>query len=346
MLDRLFRKNKTPPPVGAGALGDDGCFRSTLWFDQPDAHSTIERWQRAGEIDDDLALELRRFVDDGYLTLDLGLDDDLFAEIDATVDRLWRDKPQDVAFAYNSRLTPFCYADEAVHRRPGCRIADLHSYSAAARSLYLHPRIFEVIHRLFGQPAIATQSLYFQYGSFQALHRDPVHVPATPPWHLLAAWVALEDIDPRSGVLAYVPGSHRLPYYRFANGDYRHDASHHSEADDRAMADFDQAQCDAAGLALERFVPKRGSALIWHHSLLHGGPRAEDPDLTRKSFVVHFTTRGENPRRHGEFIEYVPGPDGAPVARLRMVESEALVEAGDAAGFDNPLKRYRVRPPS
>lgn len=346
MLRKLFGSSKPATrdwPVGAAALDERGCFRSDAWYDQPDAHDRIAAWARKGSIDAELAEAFRHFVDRGYLTLDLDLPDRIYTEIDADVDRLWSEKPADVAFAYQSRLTPFVYADETKHRRPGCRIADLHSYSPAAREIYLHPRMFEVVNTLFGEPALATQSLYFQFGSYQQLHRDPVHVPATPPWHLLAAWVALEDIDPRSSVLAYVPGSHRLGYYRFPGGDYRFDAKGHGDAEAQAMAAFEVAQYEAAGLQIETFVPKRGGLLVWHHSLLHGGPKAEDQSLTRKSFVVHFTTRSTMPRRRGELVEMVPDASGQLVSRLRMIETEDVLEQGNAAGFDNPLKKYRVR---
>jgi ectoine hydroxylase-related dioxygenase (phytanoyl-CoA dioxygenase family) len=165
-----------------------------------------------------------------------------------------------------------------------------------------------------------------------------------PPWNLLAAWVALEDIDPRSSVLAYVPGSHRLGYYRFEGGDYRFDAKRHGDAEAQAMADFEQAQCAAAGLEVATFAPPKGGLLVWHHSLLHGGPRAQDSSLTRKSFVVHYTSRDAMASRYGEFVEQVPDRDGNRVPRLRMVETETVLERGEAAGFDNPLKKYRVRP--
>ena len=330
-------------PVGAAALDAEGRFRSSLWFDLPGAHDRIAAWERERRVDEELAAALRQFVDDGFLTLQLALPEELYPAIDADVDRLWRERPADVAFAYQSRLTPFVYADEAEHRRPGCRIADLHSWSPSALDLYLHPRVFEVVNLLFGEPAIATQSLYFQYGSYQLLHRDPVHVPVVPPWNLLAAWIALEDIDPRSSVLTYVPGSHRLGYYRFADGDYRHDARRHGVEDTQAMAAFEAEQCRAAGLSEQTFVPRRGGLLIWHHSLLHGGPRAQDQSLTRKSFVVHYTTRAQARRRRGEFVERVPAADGTLVERLRMVESDEVLERGAAAGFDNPLRKYRVR---
>src|SRR6266516_4337125 len=77
---------------------------------------------------------------------------------------------------------------------------------------------FRFVELIFGAPAIAFQSLYFEYGSQQGLHRDPMFVVTDPPSHLLASWVALEDITPDSGPLAYVPGSQHLPWYEFEPG--------------------------------------------------------------------------------------------------------------------------------
>ncbi len=53
-------------------------------------------------------------------------------QIDADVDRLWRERPWDVAFAYQSRLKLFPLADEPTDRRPSVRISDMHSASSAA----------------------------------------------------------------------------------------------------------------------------------------------------------------------------------------------------------------------
>ena len=78
--------------------------------------------------------------------------------------------------------------------------------------------MFRMVELIYDQPAISFQSLYFEYGSQQALHRDPMFVVTDPPSHLLASWVALEDIAPDSGPLAYVPKSHRLPWFEFEPG--------------------------------------------------------------------------------------------------------------------------------
>ena len=38
------------------------------------------------------------------------------------------------------------------------------------------------------------------------------------------------------------------------------------------------------------FLPKRGDLLIWHGALIHGGTRMQNPQLTRRSFVCHYTS--------------------------------------------------------
>ena len=108
------------------------------------------------------------------------------------------------------------WAEEEHDRRGGCRIHDIHSHCPAALALYLDRQIFDWVRLFLGEEPVAIQSLYFEYGSEQALHRDPVVVPIQSHGHMIAAWIALEDIGPDCGPLIYVPGSHRLPYFETA----------------------------------------------------------------------------------------------------------------------------------
>jgi ectoine hydroxylase-related dioxygenase (phytanoyl-CoA dioxygenase family) len=232
-------------------------------------------------------------------------------------------------------------ADEARERQPSCRIADMHSHSDAALALYLNPTVFREVERVLGEPAVATQSLFFEQGSQQGLHRDPVFVQTKPPSHLVAAWIALEDIDPRSGPLLYVPGSHRLPYFQFAPSEHRFDQSRHGDAEIEAMEEFDRAQYAEAGLEVKSFTPRRGEVLLWHHSLLHGGAGIADPSLTRRSFVIHFSTAADYKQRYQRFVEPVPGPGGETVLRQRIAETARILERDGCRGFDNPLRGYR-----
>jgi phytanoyl-CoA hydroxylase len=332
---------KARKPAADTPLTHDGLLASDLWVDQPDAGKRIDGWLKRGEIDQQTATALGAFVERGYMVFDAGLPERVFDELAADVDRAWSEKPPDLAYSPGGLLRSFAYADAARDRRPSYRIADLYSHSAAALSIYLWPSIFAYVERLLGQPAVATQSLYFEFGSQQALHRDPVFVQTRPASHLVAAWVALEDISAESGPLIYVPGSHRLPYYQFSPGEHRFDQSRFGDAESQAMAEFDRAQVASHGLGTETLLCRRGEVLIWHSSLLHGGSPVIDPARTRKSFVIHFSTLATFKLRRQSLVEYLPQADGTTASRSRIFETETVLASGSCHGFENPVKGYR-----
>jgi hypothetical protein len=327
----------TNAPVSRHGLGADGLLESDLWLDRPDAPEEIARRRAAGRISEEEAAHLEHFWRHGYFTFELDLDAGLCDAIDADVERLWREQPPWMAFAYHSLLTRFS-GDDREKRKPSSRIADLHEYSTPALELYLHPRLHRYVELVLERPALATQSLYFQWGSQQALHRDPIHVRMNPPSHLVASWVALEDIRPGSGELQYVAGSHRLPYFEFEPGRYFFD--HKKDAPERAREAerWDLERCREKSLAPQPFHPKRGECLIWHHSLLHGGAELVDPTLTRKSFVVHYTSRPNMPATMNTYLDPYAAPEpGEKSPPARVYHSRRRHRMGDREGFVSPL---------
>jgi phytanoyl-CoA hydroxylase len=44
------------------------------------------------------------------------------------------------------------------------------------------------------------------------------------------------------------------------------------------------------GLEPRIFLPRRGDLLIWHGALIHGGTAMLNPELTRRSFICHYTS--------------------------------------------------------
>ena len=319
-------------------LTADGLLPSDLWVDEPGALDQIDIRYRASELSQTMAERLVHFVEHGYLTMPLSLDREIYQRIDSTVERLWREKPHNVAFAYASPLKPFSSAVEERDRKPSYRIADLHSYCDAALDLFLNPEIFEVLYLIFDQRPVATQSLCFEFGSQQLLHRDPVHVYMKPPSHLAAAWIALEDIDEGCGPLTYVPGSHRCPYFEIEPGEYRFNHYEHGDAESEEMARHDLEECRRRGLEVEAFLPRQGEVLIWHHSLLHGGSYPTDERLTRKSFVVHYTTMGRYEAASQSLL--MPGKEGGE-PRLEAFQSFKVLARDRCYGFDSPVTQVR-----
>ena len=154
------------------------------------------------------------------------------------------------------------------YRQPGYRIPDLQSHSDAALDLSLNPEIFRIIDVIFGEPGLAIQARYFEFGSRRQVQRDPMFVMTDPASHLLASWIALEDITEDSGPLAYVPGSHRLPYFEFTPGSVVRPEEIPAE---RKAAWVDWLRRTQETMSVRAFTCKRGETFIWHAGLLHGG---------------------------------------------------------------------------
>lgn len=335
----VARQDGTPRTAG------DGMFlASGLWFDQPDAHRQVDARLASGEIDGDQAEKLRQFVDLGYVTFPLAVDGTVLDDLVASIDALWHTdpKPADLAYAYDGPARSFSHATQIRDRHPRYRLHDLHSHLPQALTLYLDRQVFDFLNLLAGREVVAIQSLFFEYGSQQMLHRDTVVVPTGAPAHLFGCWMALEDIHPDCGALAFIPGSHRLPYFELAPGEYQFDAQRMGEVEIRAGMAFEEEQCRRHGLETHLFTARKGEVLVWHASLRHGGGPVRDPSLTRKSFVVHFSTRDTYPARAITVFEQMVGEDGATVDRPRIMETRTLLEKDGCRGFDNPMRGVMV----
>ncbi len=320
------------PELKNNHLTPAGLLKSDLWLDKPDAVDAIGRRIASGRISEEQGVNLRQYAEDGYLSFDLNLDESVYSDLEASVNRMWQEKPSDIVYAFDGPLRRMHEAEEATERRPPYRIMGLETHCEAAMSLYLNRTIFDYLRLIFEERPVATQSIYFQYGSRQQLHRDPVHVYMDPPSHLAAAWVALEDIHPEGGPLTYVPGSHKLPYFQFEPGVYQFDHYSHTAADANRMALAEEEQAKAHGLAAEAFLPKRGQVLIWHHSLLHGGSPGSDA-ITRKSFVVHYTTM----QYYDSSMQSISKPDGVGGREMEIWQSYDVFSRNGCQGFRAPV---------
>lgn len=310
-------------------------FASTLWIDQPDALQRIEALVRRRRISAEDERLLRDFHRDGFVRLFLDPATEPLDALVDDVDRLWRERPHDLLFAYaRPVLRRMSSGDPDIDRKPGYRIAEMHSHSPAARRLYLHARLHAVARLLLGEDPVAIQSILFEYGSAQGLHRDPVFVQTEKAGHLLAAWIALEDIHPDAGPLVYVPRSHTLPPFEFAPGEYRFDPQRFGEAELQRERAWLEQQMGERGLAAQIFTPRKGEVLFWHAGLYHGGHPIRDAARTRRSFVVHYTTRRTHHTNALTMLETVDGQE-----ELRVLGTRRIVQDGRAVGFANPASR-------
>jgi phytanoyl-CoA hydroxylase len=320
----------TPPE---SLLDQHGHLKSDLWLDQPDAHTRIDKRVTAGIVSGADAALLHKFVDDGYFTFHIDLDEADTDAFDDTIAEMWCERPaaQPISVPGRTVAESFAMYDGPV-RPVGYRLPDLHGLSHNAMDLYLHRDIFRLIELVFEQPAIAFQSLYFEYGSTQALHRDPWYVVANPVPHLAAAWIALEDITGDSGPLIYVPGSHRVPWFQFEENTVQLTPKATQTKLDE-YREFNAKVLQELGHP-RRFICKRGDVFVWHAGLQHGGAKVNNPDKTRKSFVVHYSTAATYRSRTAS-MEIRDGGNRRVMSRT----TSTVIERPSARGLDSPMKQ-------
>ena len=173
------------------------------------------------------------------------------------------------------------------------RIMDLHNLSVAGKMMSLHHIATDFLGHIFRDTVVAMQSLTFVHSTEQHSHQDFPYVVSGIPSHLAASWIALEDVHPEAGPLFYYPGSHMVNKFDWGNGLFLTPDSTHNELD---FAKFLEQKCLDAGFKRETFCPKKGDILFWHAGLVHGGSQAIKPEMTRKSYVTHYSTKTAYPR--------------------------------------------------
>ncbi len=314
-------------------------LESRLWLDQEDALERVESRFAAGRLSSGKAEKLCEFVRNGFLTIQLDDIDTISEGIRSDVDRIWRDKPVDLAYVFVEQPRSMADSRERWERMAPTRLLDLHSHSPAALQIYLHRRIFEYVELIFDNPAIAFESSFGEFGWSEPACRDAVYIEVNPPAHLLTAWVPLEDITIESGPPYLVPGSHRLPLYEFEAGRFQIN----SEEDYLPAHRFVLARAQEAGMESEDLLLKKGEAVLWHPLMVHGARRILRPAVTRRAMTVRFTTPDSNPTRKASFWKTVRGSLWRQDRRLYWNETGKVLERDGCRGFDNPLRGMNPR---
>jgi hypothetical protein len=281
-----------------------------LWIDVANALDVIAGRRELGMLDPAQAALLTAFVMHGYVVLPNAVDPVVLDRAEAAADTAFSGGFAPLLFAC-PQVSPQHSAWHPDMARHPAKALDLHWFSAPVRQAIFSDAIVSFLHLLFERPALASQSLTFHLGSGQELHQDTAYVPYTLPLQFAASWIALEDVKAGAGELEYLVDSHRrLP-------EFLYDGAHKSvseaqraglggnELNDQVQQHVQDLQRAAATgeMKRERFLARRGDALIWHADLAHGGSPVS-PMRTRKSIVTHYCPREVAPL----FFEYGPVP--------------------------------------
>lgn len=264
-----------------------------LWTDRHDAGAEVERRLEAGLISQADAEQLRSWMTHGYVILERAVDP-------AACDRLRADL--DRAFAEgDERLLVRSPAHEGFEPLTAgvdterARVLDVYAFYESARAALFSEPIARFLTLVFDDAPVLFQSLTFEKGSQQALHQDTAFVVTTSPLEFAASWIALEDIQPGSGELVYLDGSHRAPEYLYGGRHKHWDAERDGEGEHDEWRRQLYADAERMGLQERTFLPRKGDVLIWSADLAHGGSPVADPSLTRKSLVGHYCPNRVDP---------------------------------------------------
>jgi ectoine hydroxylase len=240
------------------------------WLDRPNALEALEQSAEFSNFSVQAQQQLKRFVQDGFMVLEDFVPDALIDQLNAEVEANLR-----------AGATGFNYT--------GRKVVDFFQQSEVARvHFFQNPELLRLFRFVMQKEIIPFQSLNFIQGSEQRPHSDSIHMMTEPPGFMIAAWYALEDCTAMNGPLVYYPGSHRLPYittldYPSGNTVLTIGAHSNERYEQKIAAVIEENQLKPA-----YFLAKKGSVLIWHANLIHGGSPIKQAGSTRKSMVCHY----------------------------------------------------------
>jgi phytanoyl-CoA hydroxylase len=165
---------------------------------------------------------------------------------------------------------------------------DIHDYarfpefSRVARNIFCAPALIGALRRISGFETFALmQTMLFDLNTETPAHQDWYYLDTVPGGNLIAAWIALEDIDERAGRFYVLPGSQMRDFDAKAPG---------------------RTHSDWLGLIRDYVADRRneisapalraGDVLVWNSRTVHGSLPTQDDAFSRKSLTAHYLPNG------------------------------------------------------
>jgi len=255
-----------------------------LWTDRLDAERIWAQRRAAGRFSEHEAEWLGAWIDQGYWVLPSAVPRSAIERLNREVEELWRVRDGRTRVELGGRYLTL----DSELRSERCKLVDLYAHSRSALEIALAEPIRSVLRLLFEREPLLFQSLSFERGSEQPIHQDTAYVVVTPPLEMVAAWIALEDVQPGSGELVYYPGSQRIPEFLFRGGTRNWNRERDRLGGQLRYQDWLLAELEARRFPRRLFRPRQGDVLFWSADLAHGGSPIVDRTLTRRSLVCHY----------------------------------------------------------
>lgn len=161
---------------------------------------------------------------------------------------------------------------------------DVHDYqnftefSTCAKEIFCAEFMHQVLREITGSTTChLMQTMLFDANTETPPHQDWWYLDSVPNGHLLAAWIALEDIDEKAGRFYVLPQTMTV--------DLHSDTPElpHSQWLQRVRQYVDDHRDRIYAPAL-----KKGDVLFWNSRTIHGALPTIDPSCSRKSLTAHY----------------------------------------------------------
>jgi phytanoyl-CoA hydroxylase len=162
---------------------------------------------------------------------------------------------------------------------------DIHDYekfpefSNIAKEIYCGDSIQNSLRQITDSHSFnLMQTMLFDANTETRPHQDWWYLDTVPNGHLIAAWIALEDIDEQAGRFYVMPKSIKNP-------DFHSDTPNLSHIDwlERIKVYFEANEEDIKAPDL-----KKGDVLFWSSKTVHGALPTRDHSYSRKSLTAHY----------------------------------------------------------
>lgn len=252
----------------------------------------------------DLREKLEFWRENGYVVLENVLPkhwlDKFWDEVEDTIENHDKHDVKALVYQFNGQKpTPLKDIPKELLKGIGARINDYHNTSIGAKKIMTHRHIITFLKAALSPELTAFQSLVFKYSSQQSTHQDFPWVTSNIASHLAAAWIPCEDVHADSGPLFYYPRSHKMPKFDFGKTGILFHGEKSLYSPDQFSTYLDKT-CKKLNIEKKVLLIKKGDILIWHGGLAHGGSIINNPAMTRKSFVCHYSTVEAQPKHRFE----------------------------------------------
>ena len=249
---------------------------SMPWIESPFFDSILNDLN----VDDEMKIMAQKYNKNGYLVLDLGLDDETILKINQDVDKIIKSKSFEGQEKYE-------YTD---HRR----LFQAWKKSQSIKNLTKNENILKTLRFLYNREPLAFSTINFTNPTSQPLHSDTIHFNSYPKGWMVGVWVAFEDCDASNGTIRVIKGSHKWKEYDYNSINIQH-PDNRENGEKKSYRDYDEFVKNlvvSKKAKEESIIIKKGQAIIWSANLLHGGTPVKNDNISRNSQAIHYFFHG------------------------------------------------------